>query len=113
MYSVVDHPKKYLPMNETDVSMKKLSMKKARISGCFMIKQRKNRVFFLTKLINGEFIKSMENLSNHGKSLIINSKEKFISLMIIFRQLNLLKLILKRFNIDIVDLEKFEDLYFN
>ncbi|MDC0433784.1 FkbM family methyltransferase [Pelagibacteraceae bacterium] len=51
--------------------------------------------------------------NNHGKSLIINSKEKFISLMLIFGQLNLLKLILKRFNIDIVDLEKFEDLYFN
>ena len=51
--------------------------------------------------------------NNNGKSLIINSKEKFISLMLIFGQLNLLKLILKRFNIDMVDLEKFEDLYFN
>ena len=51
--------------------------------------------------------------NNHGKSLIINSKEKFISLMLIFGQLNLLKLILKRFNIDMMDLEKFEDLYFN
>ena len=51
--------------------------------------------------------------NNNGKSLIINSKEKFISLMLIFGQLNLLKLILKRFNINMVDLEKFEDLYFN
>ena len=48
-----------------------------------------------------------------GKDLIINSKEKFISLMLIFGQLNLLKLILKRFNIDLKDFEKFEDLYFN
>ena len=48
-----------------------------------------------------------------GKNLIINSKEKFISLMLIFGQLNLLKLILKRFDIDIKDLKKFEDLYFN
>ena len=48
-----------------------------------------------------------------GKDLIINSKEKFISLMLIFEQLNLLKLILKRFNIDLKELEKFEDLYFN
>ena len=51
--------------------------------------------------------------NNTGKNLIINSKEKFISLMLIFGQLNLLKLILKRFHIDKKDLEKFEDLYFN
>ena len=51
--------------------------------------------------------------NNTGKDLIINSKEKFISLMLIFGQLNLLKLILKRFDIDKKDLEKFEDLYFN
>ena len=48
-----------------------------------------------------------------GKNLIINSREKFISLMLIFGQLNILKLILKRFNIDNKELEKFEDLYFN
>ena len=54
------------------------------------------------------------NFNNEdGKSLIIDSKEKFISLMLIFGQLNLLKLILKRFNIDIKDLKNFEDLYFN
>ena len=51
--------------------------------------------------------------NDNGKSLIIKSKEKFISLMLIFGQLNLLKLILKRFNIDMKELEKFEDLYFN
>ena len=51
--------------------------------------------------------------NDNGKDLIINSKEKFISLMLIFGQLNLLKLILKRFNIDMKELEKFEDLYFN
>ena len=44
---------------------------------------------------------------------INNSKEKFISLMLVFGQLNLLKLILKRFNIDNEELKKFEDLYFN
>ena len=43
----------------------------------------------------------------------MDSKEKFISLMLIFGQLNLLKLILKRLNINIVNLEEFEDLYFN
>ena len=54
------------------------------------------------------------NFNNEaGKDLIINSKEKFISLMLIFGQINLLKLILKRFNIVNKDLEKFEDLYFN
>jgi FkbM family methyltransferase len=51
--------------------------------------------------------------NDDGKNLIINSKEKFISLMLIFGQLNLLKLILKRFNINNEELEKFEDLYFN
>ena len=51
--------------------------------------------------------------NDSGKNLIINSKEKFISIMLIFGQLNLLKLILKRFNIDNRELEKFQDLYFN
>ena len=51
--------------------------------------------------------------SSEGKKLIMNSKEKFISLMLIFGQLNLLKLVLKRLNINIVNLEEFEDLYFN
>ena len=51
--------------------------------------------------------------NNDGKNLILNSREKFTSLMLIFGQLNLLKLILKRFNINNVELNKFEDLYFN
>ena len=51
--------------------------------------------------------------NNNGKNLIINSKQKFISLMLIFGQLSLLKLILKRFNVNMKDLEKIEDLYFN
>jgi FkbM family methyltransferase len=51
--------------------------------------------------------------NDNGKNLIINSKQKFISLMLIFGQLSLLKLILKRFNVNMKDLEKFEDLYFN
>jgi len=51
--------------------------------------------------------------NDNGKNLIINSKQKFISLMLIFGQLSLLKLILKRLNVNMKDLEKFEDLYFN
>ena len=51
--------------------------------------------------------------NDNGKNLIINSKQKFISLMLIFGQLSLLKLILKRFNVNMKDLEKIEDLYFN
>jgi FkbM family methyltransferase len=51
--------------------------------------------------------------NDEGRNLIINSKEKFISLMLIFGQLDLLKLIFKRFDINIKEFEKFEDLYFN
>ena len=51
--------------------------------------------------------------NDDGRNLIMNSKEKFISLMLVFGQLNLLKLILKRFDIDNKELKKFEDLYFN
>ena len=51
--------------------------------------------------------------NDEGKDLIIKSKEKFISLMLVFGQLNLLKLILKRFDINNEELERFEDLYFN
>ena len=52
-------------------------------------------------------------LASNGKNLITGSKEKFISLMMIFGQLNLLKLILKRLGINMKDIEKIEDLYFN
>jgi FkbM family methyltransferase len=51
--------------------------------------------------------------NDNGKNLITGSKEKFISLMMIFGQLNLLKLILKRLGINMKDIEKIEDLYFN
>ena len=57
------------------------------------------------------FIPNFNN--DEGKDLIIKSKEKFISLMLVFGQLNLLKLILKRFDINNEELERFEDLYFN
>lgn len=57
------------------------------------------------------FIPNFNNDS--GKNLIINSKEKFISLMLIFGQLNLLKNIMKRLEIQNKEIEKFEDLYFN
>ncbi len=48
-----------------------------------------------------------------GQNLIKNSKEKFISLMLIFGQLSILKIILKRLNINYSEIKKFEDLYFN
>ena len=51
--------------------------------------------------------------NDNGKNLITNSKEKFISLMLIFGQINLLKLILKRLNIKSIEIEKLEDFYFN
>ena len=51
--------------------------------------------------------------NNEGKNLILKSNSKFISLMLIFGQLNLLKIIMKKFNIHNQEIEKFEDLYFN
>jgi len=51
--------------------------------------------------------------NNEGKNLILNSPSKFISLMLIFGQINLLKIIMKKFNIENQEIEKFEDLYFN
>ena len=48
-----------------------------------------------------------------GKKLILDNKDKFISLMLIFGQLKILKVILKRFQIELNDLEKLEDNYFN
>ena len=48
-----------------------------------------------------------------GKKLILNNKDKFISLMLIFGQLKLLQVILKRFQIEINELKKLEDNYFN
>ena len=56
------------------------------------------------------FIPNFNN--SEGEVKIKKSKEKFISLMLIFGQLSLLKIILKRFNLNREELNKFEDLYF-
>ena len=48
-----------------------------------------------------------------GKKLILDNKGKFISLMLIFGQLKILQVILKRFQIELNELEKLEDNYFN
>ena len=57
------------------------------------------------------FIPDFNN--NVGIELIKKNKEKFISLMLIFGQLKLLQLIVKKLKIDIKELEKLEDHYFN
>ena len=41
------------------------------------------------------------------------NKTKFISLMLIFGQLKLLQIIMRRLHLEIKDLEKLEDFYFN
>ena len=51
--------------------------------------------------------------SEEGKKKIINNQEKFISLLLIFGQINILKLIVKKLKINFKSLDKFEDLYFN
>ena len=48
-----------------------------------------------------------------GKKLILDNKDKFISLMLIFGQLKILQVILKRFQIELQEIEKLEDNYFN
>jgi len=48
-----------------------------------------------------------------GKKLILDNKDKFISLMLIFGQLKILQVILKRFQIELINLENLEDNYFN
>jgi len=48
-----------------------------------------------------------------GKKLILENKDKFICLMLIFGQLKILQIILKRFQIKLNELEKLEDNYFN
>ena len=54
------------------------------------------------------------NFNNEVGIKLIKSKiEKFVSLMLIFGQLKLLEIILKRFDIKIEGIEKFEDRYFN
>tara|TARA_E500000178_G_scaffold208351_1_gene205699 strand:- start:337 stop:1269 length:933 start_codon:yes stop_codon:yes gene_type:complete len=54
------------------------------------------------------------NFNNEiGEELIKKNKKKFISLMLIFGQLKLLQIILKRFDIKDEEIEKIEDKYFN
>ena len=57
------------------------------------------------------FIQNFNN--DEGKKVILNSKEKFISLMLIFGQLSLLKVIMQRLGLDYEKLKPFEDKYFN
>tara|TARA_B100001248_G_scaffold259431_1_gene245454 strand:+ start:2313 stop:2855 length:543 start_codon:yes stop_codon:yes gene_type:complete len=57
------------------------------------------------------FIPNFDN--KFGEDIIKNNKEKFISLMLIFGQLKLLQVLIKRFKIDNEELEQLEDLYFN
>lgn len=48
-----------------------------------------------------------------GKKLILDNKDKFISLMLIFGQLKILQVILRRYHIELNELERLEDNYFN
>ena len=48
-----------------------------------------------------------------GKKKIMDNLEKFKALLLIFGQINTLKLILKKLKIDSTDINKYEDLYFN
>ena len=57
------------------------------------------------------FIQNFNN--DEGKNIILGSKEKFISLMLIFGQLSLLKIIMQRLNLDYEKIKHFEDKYFN
>ncbi len=51
--------------------------------------------------------------SEIGKNLILGKKEKFLSIMLIFGQIKLLQIIMKKLKINNLDLEKLEDNYFN
>ena len=54
------------------------------------------------------------NFNNEaGKELIKQNKNKFMSLMLIFGQLKLLQIIVKKFGINEEELAKIEDMYFN
>ena len=57
------------------------------------------------------FIPNFDN--KVGKEIIMQNKNKFISLMLIFGQLKLLQIIIKRFGINDEELAKIEDEYFN
>ncbi len=51
--------------------------------------------------------------TKEGKELIELNKEKFISLLLIFGQINILKVIMKRINLQNKEIEKIQDFYFN
>ena len=54
------------------------------------------------------------NFNNEdGKKLIKNNNEKFISLMLIFGQLKILQVILKKLQISNNEIQQLEDYYFN
>ena len=57
------------------------------------------------------FIPNFDN--KEGKKLILKFKEKFVSILLIFGQLSILKIIMARFNIKDEEIEKIEDLYFS
>ena len=57
------------------------------------------------------FIPNFNN--KEGEKKIKENYEKFISLLLIFGQINTLKLIMKKLKINLSNLDKFEDLYFN
>ena len=48
-----------------------------------------------------------------GKELIKNKRSKFMSIMLIFGQLKILQIILKRLQISFEEIEQLEDCYFN
>ncbi len=51
--------------------------------------------------------------TEEGKKLILKFKEKFVSILLIFGQLSILKIIMARFSIKDDEIEKIEDLYFS
>ena len=55
----------------------------------------------------------LPNFKNQkGKELILKNREKFISLMLIFGQINILKVIMKKLKIENSAIEDLEDFYF-
>jgi hypothetical protein len=57
------------------------------------------------------FIPNFDNET--GRKLIRNNKEEFISLMLIFGQIKLLQILIKRLKINNEELKELEDHYFN
>ena len=57
------------------------------------------------------FIPNFNNVN--GKEIIKRNQEKFISLMLIFGQIKLLQIIMKKLKINVEEVTKMEDQYFN